>query len=91
MLDGVSVGLAMLRRAMTDEQFDEVLAALRAGREFRVRDMDGEWGIRGVADGFECWSHVPYEAESAPVHLDEAGVRQHLGAWDLARVMAALR
>lgn len=76
---------------MTTAELDEIIARLRAGREFRVRNMDGEWGIRRVPmGGFESWATVPYEDERPPRALREEDVRKQLGDWEFAFVSSRL-
>jgi len=86
-----STGQRTIAPAMTDEQMAQVLAALRAGKEFSVCNQDGVWGIRSAAGAFEVWSRVPYEPDQDPTPLTEEGVRAHLGGWELDRVLAHLR
>jgi hypothetical protein len=59
---------------VTRDEAASILQAIRNGRELRIYNIDGEWGIKRDGDThFEEWAHPPYEeATSKRLTWDDA-------------------
>jgi hypothetical protein len=67
---------------VTDAELDRIVAALKAGKRFRIYGADGEWGFDPLPDGtFRLWQHDP--GQDIPDEIvDEARVRRDLKIFD---------
>lgn len=68
---------------MNSDQLASVIAHLRGGAEFTVRNQDGWWGLRGTAAGIVLWSRTPYETDPPERVVSDAEARATLGGWSL--------
>lgn len=75
---------------MTHEETTRVLAHLRAGAAFTVRNQDGWWGFRGGARGLVAWSRIPYEPDTPDRTVDDSEVIAAIGGWAFDVVCAHL-
>jgi hypothetical protein len=75
---------------MTDAELDAVVAAIRAGKRFSIRGMDGEWGYSASGERFVLFRHFPYE-DTPDELVDEDVLRRDLAPFPLETVLARLR
>jgi hypothetical protein len=76
---------------VTDPELDQVVAAIRGGKQFSIRGMDGEWGYSSSGDGrFVLFRHFPYQ-DTPDQLVGEDTLRRDLAPFPLDTVLARLR
>ena len=69
---------------MTEAEARALLGEIRGGRQLRVLNSDGEWGLRAAGAALITWDH-PAFGES----IYGAGAQQELGEEEALRMLLA--